>query len=102
MKIIRRLPSFIRNKYFLASAFFISWMLFFDKNDVFTILERRQELRQLEEGKAYYEKEIAINKKIASDLKNNPEAIEKFARERYLMKKENEDVFIVEKLQKED
>ncbi len=100
MKLIRRIPPFLRNKFLLAISFFVVWMLFFDKNDVFTMLERRKELKELEQSKAHYEKEIAENKKFAVDLKTNPAAIEKFAREKYLMKKDNEDLFIVEKAQK--
>ncbi len=97
MKVIRRIPPFLRNKFFLAIAFFVVWMMFFDKNDLFTQLERRRELQEIEEGKTYYEKEIKENKEFTSDLKTNSEAIEKFAREKYLMKRENEDIFLVEK-----
>lgn len=95
MKLIRRIPPFLRNKFFLAGSFFVLWMTFFDKNDVFTILERRKELKELELGKAYYEKEIADNKQFALDLKSNPAAIEKYAREKFLMKKDNEDLYVV-------
>lgn len=97
MKFIKPIFSFFRNKYFLTGSFFIVWMLFFDRNDVFTLLERKKELKKLEESKAYFSKEIADNQKIVGDFKNSPAAIEKFAREKYLMKRENEDLFIVQK-----
>lgn len=97
MMLLRRIPSFLRNKFFLAFSFFVVWMLFFDKNDLFTIMERRKELREIEASKDYFSKQIEENKKFAVDLKSNPAALEKFAREKYLMKRENEDLFIVEK-----
>jgi cell division protein DivIC len=97
MKLIRRIPPILRNKFVLASAFFIVWMLFFDKNDVFSMVERRNELREIQQSKRYFEKEIDANRQFASDLKTNPAAIEKFAREKYLMKKDNEDLFLVQK-----
>lgn len=99
MKLIRRLPSFLTNKYFLSLGFFIVWMLFFDKNDVFQTIQRKKELREIEESKAYFAREISENRKFAVDLKSNPAALEKYAREKYLMKRENEDLFLVEKIE---
>lgn len=96
MKLIKRLGPFLTNKFFLAFGFFLVWMLFFDKNDVFTLMERKRELREIEESKAFFAHEIDQNKKFAVDLKNNPAALEKYAREKYLMKKDNEDLFLVE------
>jgi cell division protein DivIC len=98
MKLIRRIPPILRNKFVLASAFFIVWMLFFDKNDVFSMIEKRKELSEIQKSKHYFEGEIEANRKFANDLKTNPAAIEKFAREKYLMKKANEDLFLVQKV----
>ena len=71
-------------------------MLFFDKNDVFTQRERRKELKALQESKAYYTEEITKEKKVSQELRSNPAAIEKYAREHYLMKRDNEDIFIIQ------
>lgn len=101
MKLISKVLSFFRNKYVLALSFFVIWMLFFDRNDFFTNLERRKELHQIEASKEYYAKEIAENKKFAGDLRTNPAAIEKYAREKYLMKRDNEDLFLVQSKGKE-
>lgn len=87
---------YITNKYFIAAVLFIVWMLFYDQRDYFQQKERRDELKKLEQKKAYYEQEIEKTKKELYDLQNSPAAIEKYARERYLMKKEGEDIFIVE------
>ncbi len=71
-------------------------MLFFDKNDVFTQMQRKKELKALEESKAYYTQEITKEKKVSEELRSNPAAIEKYARENYLMKRDNEDIFIIQ------
>jgi cell division protein DivIC len=100
MKLLRRIPSFLRNKFILATVAFIVWMLFFDRNDVFTQAQRRSELNQLKQSKQFFEKQIAENKKFSNDLQFNASAIEKYAREKYLMKRDNEDLFIVQPLEK--
>ena len=71
-------------------------MLFFDKNDTFTQMQRKKELKALEESKEYYTKEITKEKKVSEELRSNPAAIEKYARENYLMKRDNEDIFIIQ------
>ena len=100
MKLLNHTLSFLRNKYLVATAAFVVWMLFFDHNDVFTQLERRGDLNELKQSKAYYEKQIAENKKFSNDLQFNAQAIERYARERYLMKRDNEDLFIIQPLEK--
>jgi cell division protein FtsB len=58
-------------------------------------MEHRRELKELQESKAWYQKEIAKESTEAEELKTNPAVVEKYAREKYLMKRENEDIFIV-------
>jgi cell division protein DivIC len=100
MKLLRRIPSFLGNKFILATVAFIVWMLFFDRNDVFTQAQRRSELNQLKQSKQFFEKQIAENRKFSNDLQFNASAIEKYAREKYLMKRDNEDLFIIQPLEK--
>lgn len=100
MKLLKRIPSFFRNKYLLAGTSFVVWIVFFDHNDVFTQLQRRSELNELKQSKAYFEKQIAENRKFSKDLQSNATAIEKYAREKYLMKRDNEDLFIIQPLEK--
>lgn len=95
MKFISNIPSFVYNKYLLAGTAFAVWMVFFDRNDLFTQRERRMELRALEKSKEYYTNEIVKERKVLEDLQTNPAAIEKYARERYGMKRDNEDVFLI-------
>lgn len=96
MKLSSPIPSWIWNKYLIAFAVFVVWLLFFDRNDMLTQLERRKELRTLQQSKQYYTEQIAAEKKVLQDLKNNPAAIEKLAREKYLMKRDDEDIFIIQ------
>jgi len=95
MKLPLRIPAFLYNKYLLTTAGFIIWMLFFDRNDVFIQRQRGNELRALEQNKIYLTKEIAAERTFSEDLKKDPAAIEKFAREQYKMKRDGEDLFLI-------
>jgi cell division protein FtsB len=86
----------ISNRYFLVALGFGIWMLFFDQRDFFQQKERAGELNKLEAAKKYYQDEITKTKKQLDNLQNNPAAIEKFARERYLLKREGEEVYMFE------
>ena len=83
------------NKYVLSVILFLIWISFFDRNDLFTQWERKQELKKLEQSASYYEKGIADTKKNLMDLNNNPAMLEKFARENFYLKRSNEQVFLV-------
>jgi len=93
---LKKVAIILTNKYFLAGTFFLVWMLFIDQRDFFQQRERQAELAKLQEKKDYYEDEIAKARKTLNDLQSNPAALEQFARERYLMKKDGEDIFILE------
>ena len=97
---MKRLFELIRNKYFLAVIAFAVWMLFFDKNDMLSQFEYRTEVKKLQEEKDFYLKETAGVKKDLSEIDSNLNTAEKFAREKYFMKKDNEDVFVVIKSEK--
>lgn len=70
-------------------------MFFFDKNDVITQLNRRRELKELQLSKEYYTTQIRLESKELEQLKTNPAVLEKYAREKYLMKRENEELFVI-------
>jgi cell division protein FtsB len=74
---------------------FVVWISFFDRNDLFTQWDRKQELKKLEISTAFYEKEIVNTKKDLTELTNNPATLEKFAREKYYLKRPNEEIFLV-------
>lgn len=95
MKLLNHIPSFLKNKYFISTAVFCVIMLFLDKNDFFTQAERSKELREAQQSKRYYTKELAAERKVLQALETNPATVEKVAREKYLMKRDNEELFLV-------
>lgn len=96
MGILKSFIKILKNKYLVALGVFLAWVLFFDSRDIFSQLEKRTELNNLLDTKRFYEKEIALAKKQLADIQNNAAALEKVAREKYKMKKPNEDLFLVE------
>ncbi|MBS1759331.1 MAG: septum formation initiator family protein [Bacteroidetes bacterium] len=95
MKLLNHIPSWLKNKYLIAVAAFCVFMLFFDKNDLFTQVARRTELHNLQSSKTYYTKENNDLRTESENLKNDPRSIEKLAREKYMMKKDNEELFLI-------
>jgi cell division protein DivIC len=91
----RKVPPFLRNFYVLGILFFITWMLFFDSNDWISRYRLGAKLRELESEKEYYQEKIKEVEKDRTELMGNKELLEKYAREKYLMKKENEDIFVI-------
>lgn len=84
----------ISNKYLITLVAFIALMLFIDHNDIFVQLNRQRQLDKLLLSKQFYEKQIEETRHNIFDLQNNPLALEKYAREKYLWKKDNEDIFV--------
>lgn len=70
-------------------------MLFFDRNDLISQYDYNTQVNKLEEEKAFYTSESSIAIKDLDELTTNRDMLEKFAREKYLMKKENEDIFVI-------
>jgi len=95
MKLLNRIPAFAKNKYFLSFAAFCVIVLFLDRNDFFIQFDRQKELRQLQHSKQFYTVEIASQQKELEALRSNPATVEKYAREKYLMKRDNEELFLV-------
>jgi cell division protein DivIC len=84
-----------RNKFFIASALFIIWVTFFDDDNLIERLQNLRETRQLKKDKEYYIQKISEDSERLKELKTNKENLEKYAREQFLMKKDNEDVFVI-------
>lgn len=95
MKLLTRIPAWLTNKYLIALGVFAAIMLFFDKNDVFTQAARKRQLKDLQESKQYYTDRINTERKELEQLKSNPGTLEKYAREKYLMKRDNEDLYLI-------
>jgi len=90
-----KIARIIRNKYLLVILALGVWLLFFDKNDLFSQWARHAEVKKLENDVQYYKDEIDRNRKEMIELQSNPKSLEKFAREHYLMHRDNEDIFIL-------
>ena len=99
---MKRLIDLFKNKYFLVSIAFLVWMIFFDKNDLFSQYQYRQQVNKLKQEREFYQKETDKVKKDLDELTSNPKKLEKFAREKYLMRKDNEDVFVIVQKKKKD
>ena len=95
MRILPGIYTILKNKYFIASAIFLVWMMFFDLKDWGLISARKEKLRDLEKSEKHLSSLIAETQKELNLLKTSALTIERYARENYLMKKDNEDVFIV-------
>ena len=87
--------SLLKNKYLLTIIGLTVWVIFFDKNDILTQLEFGKEVRQLEEERNYFLQEIQGITCDIKELTSNPKTLEKFAREKYLMKRDNEEIFVL-------
>jgi len=85
----------LRNKYVLTALIFIVWLLLFDQNNLTERRKLSREYNQLLQEREYYLKKIEEDKKRINELKTDNENLEKFAREQYLMKKDNEDIFVI-------
>ena len=83
------------NRYVLILVIFIVWMFFFDENSWLNHREFNKEIEKLETEQIYYKTEIEKDKELINKLEDE-EGLEKFAREKYNMKKENEDIYIIE------
>jgi cell division protein DivIC len=87
--------SLLRNKYLITALGFLAWMLFIDRNDLPTQWKRVKELKTLQQSEKTMDKQISDTKQELELLKTNPSTLEKYAREKFMMKRDNEDVFIV-------
>jgi len=90
-----RLLSLIRNKYLIAGVAFLVWMVFFDRYDFATQYNYLQEKNKLEKEKAFYGLENKKIEKAIKDAQYDPNEIQRIAREKYKMKRENEDVYVI-------
>lgn len=92
---IRKLPRIFSNFYFLSLVIFFGWMLLLDSNNLVARYQLSSKLNSLEDEKEYYEEKIKEVREDRSQLFGDRESVEKFAREKYLMKKESEDIYVI-------
>lgn len=97
MHLLERVPRFMRSFFFLFTVGFALWMLFADANDLRSQFRLGQKIRELEAEKEFYEREIEKVNHDREALLSDDRLLEKFAREKYLMKKPEEDVYVIVK-----
>ncbi len=90
-------PAFTRNFYISVLSVFFIWMLVFDANDIISQVKLWQQVKKLDDEKKFYLQAIEKVKNERKEVMGNPQLLEKFAREHYLMKKSTEDVFVIVK-----
>ncbi len=91
----QKLPKWVRNRYSLTLLCFFVYLTFFDRHDLISQFQLKKELSTLEESKEYYKVQIDQTSADLNNLLTDDNNLEKFAREKYLMKKPNEDIFVI-------
>jgi len=91
----RFFSKYINNRYFYTGLAFVIWMAFFDNDNFREQMRLTHKIEQLQQKKQFYQSEIEKNKSALNALKYDTTQLEKFAREKYFMKKDNEDVYVV-------
>lgn len=94
--ILQNTPNSFKNKYAITAIIFLIWMFVFDTNTIPSQVRLSMQIEEMGQKKDYYKEEIEVVNQSLEDLLTNEETQEKFARENYLMKRTNEDVFVIE------
>jgi len=95
MDTFKRIKSVLKNKYAVVIILFLGWMTFFDANSLISRFNYECKIKKLNKEIALYEKETEQTLLKKRELQASPENLEKFAREEYLMKNGDEDIFII-------
>jgi cell division protein FtsB len=90
-----KIPHWGKNRYSLTVFALVIWMIFFDSRDVFMMYKLKKELNTIRQEKEYFEKEIEVTRADLDNLLNDNDKIERYAREKYLMKNANEEIFVI-------
>jgi cell division protein DivIC len=94
-KFTEKIPPVFRNKYLLTIIIFLVWILLLDSNNLIARYKDMRELHKLKADREYYVKRIEDDKQKLHQLKTDDHNLEKFAREQYMMKKSDEDLYII-------
>lgn len=95
LKFIEKIPPFLKNKYLLTIIIFVLWIVLLDSNNLISQYKEMKNLKKLRSEKEYYIRRIEEDKRKLIELKTDNQNLEKFAREQYRMKKNDEDLFII-------
>lgn len=86
---------YLKNKYVITLLVFFTWMLFFDRNDIITRVKLKRQLAKLQKEREFYKEEIKKVEETNMQLFSSDETLEKFAREKYMMKRDDEEIFLI-------
>lgn len=92
---IEKAPKWLNNKYSITLIVFLLYLIFFETKPIYSVINWRFDLAQIKKEQRFYNSEIKRVESELKDLEGNPESLEKFAREKYFMKKPNEEIFLV-------
>ncbi|MFA6127455.1 MAG: septum formation initiator family protein [Bacteroidales bacterium] len=87
--------SFVANKYFVSLVIFAVWIIFFDQHNLLDRYKSKEHLIQLKKDTVFYQDKIRSDREKMRLLKTNPQNLERFAREQYMMKAPDEEVFVI-------
>lgn len=96
MNLWQRIPSVIRNPFTLTFLVYLGWMFFLDANSIPAQISITQKLNRLQSEKEYYQEKIVEVRQDREELLSDPALLEKFAREKYLMRRPTEDVYVIQ------
>lgn len=94
-KLFGYVPRFLRNRYGAGLAVLLLWIGLFADYDLYTMLKLRHQLGNMKEQRDHYAAEIATTREQLHEINSNHALLEKFAREKYLMKRDNEDIYVL-------
>ncbi len=94
-RLLRYVPRALRNRYGGGLLAMALWICLFADYDLYTMLKLRHQLSQLEEQRDAYAEKIAVTREQLHEISSDQALLEKFAREKYLMKRDNEDIFVL-------
>ena len=95
ISILQKIVRFFRNKFLLTIAIFVVWIFLFDSNNLLDRIKDIRNLNQLKSDREYYIEKTTQDSLRLKELKTDNANLEKFAREQYFMKRDNEDIFVV-------
>lgn len=94
---MKKVFKILTNKFLLTGLFFTVWMVYFDQNDYYTMQQKKKELKAVKANVDYLNSETARMEKEYYGLMTDPQKLEQLARENYHMKRDNEDVYVIER-----
>lgn len=92
-----KFPAWLGNRYSLTLICFLAWMVFFDRDDIPSQWARHRQLEELKRSRDYYREQAILARHELDSMKTDPAVLERIAREKYLMKKDGEELFVITK-----